>query len=159
MDGLTNHQLLQSLDALSRWAPLVWLRTDDYAYPALQTVHLVGLGLLFGTVCAVDLGILGRMQGLDLRTLARRLLPWTWAGFALALTSGLAMFATMAGDLLTNNAFLVKMGVLLLAAMNAGLLHARGPLNGAQALTRWQARASMLLWTAAITSGRWIAYA
>lgn len=159
MDGLLPLQLLRSLDAWSRWAPLVWLRTDDYAYPALQTVHLVGLGLLFGTVCAVDLRILGRMPGLDLRLLARHLLPWTWCGFALALASGVAMFATMAGDLLTNNAFLVKMGLLLLAGANAGLLHARGPLDGAHTLTRWQARASMLLWIATITSGRWIAYA
>lgn len=151
--------LLLPLDALNRWAPVVWLRTDDYAFPLLQTLHLIGIGLLFGTICAVDLGLLGRLRQLDPRTLAASLLPWTWAGFGLALATGGLMAMTMAAELLTNTAFQLKMGTLLMAGCNAALLHTRGPLDGSSSITRWQARASLVLWIAAITFGRWIAYA
>ena len=151
--------LLLPLDALNRWAPIVWLRTDDYAFPLLQTLHLIGIGLFFGTICAVDLGILGRLRKLEPHVLAASLLPWTWAGFGLALLTGGLMASTMAAELLTNTAFQLKMAVLLLAGCNAGLLHARGPIDGSNAITRWQARSSLLLWIAAIACGRWIAYA
>ena len=35
------------LDALHRWAPVVWLRSDPYAYPSLEIIHLLGIGLVF----------------------------------------------------------------------------------------------------------------
>ena len=88
------------LDALHHWAPIVWLRVHPYAYPTLETIHIVGLALVFGTLWVVDLAILGGLRGLDPRQLARRVLPWTLAGFLLAAASGLTMFATNVADLI-----------------------------------------------------------
>jgi hypothetical protein len=50
------------------------------------------------------------------------------------------------------------MCLLFAAASNAAALHARGPLNTGNALTRFQAVLSLLIWLAVIASGRWIAY-
>ncbi len=146
------------LDALHQWAPIVWLRVHPYAYPTLETLHIVGLALVFGSLWVVDLAILGCLRGLDVRQLARRVLPWTLAGFLLAAASGLTMFATNVADLIDNPAFVLKMGLLFAAGTNAAVLHARGPIDAASGTTRLQAGLSILIWIAVIACGRWIAY-
>lgn len=134
----------------------IWLRTS-LAYPLLETVHLIGLATLFGSVLVVDLRLLGLMRQLDLAALARGVLPWTVLGFLLAAMSGLAMFYARATELVANPYFIVKMGLLMLAGGNAGWLHARGAL-GEDWLSRVQAGLSVLIWLAVIACGRWIAY-
>ena len=150
--------LTGALTALEHWAPVVWLKTSDYAYPTLETVHIVGIAMVFGTLWIVDLAILGRLRGLDVSLLARRVLPWTLTGFLLAASSGLTMFMTNVGDLVANPAFVLKMALLFVAATNAGMLHARGAIDGSSRMTRMQAMASVLIWLAVIACGRWIAY-
>ncbi len=147
-----------ALDLLHHWAPVVWLRVHPYAYPTLETLHIIGLALVFGTLWVVDLAILGWLRGIDLQQLARRVLPWTLAGFLLAATSGLTMFITNVGDLIANPAFVLKIGLLFAAGTNAAVLHARGPIAPVNRTTRWQAVLSILLWIAVIACGRWIAY-
>lgn len=146
------------IDALHHWEPIVWLRVHPYAYPTLETVHIVGLALVFGSLWVVDLAILGGLRGLDPRQLARRVLPWTLAGFVLAAASGLTMFATNVADLVANPAFVIKMGLLFAAGTNAAILHARGAIDATNGTTRLQAGLSLLIWIAVIACGRWIAY-
>lgn len=146
------------LERLQHWAPVAWLRSDPYAYPSLEIVHLLGMGLVFGTLWVVDLAIFGRLRFLDANLLARRILPWTLAGFGLAALSGMAMFLAAVGDLIANPAFVAKMALLCVAATNAAVLHARGPIRADDAATRWQAGLSILLWVGVIACGRWIGY-
>ena len=147
-----------ALDALNRWAPVVWLRTDPYAYPTLEIVHLLGLALVFGTLWVVDLAIFGKLRFVEVNQLARQILPWTLAGFLIAAASGMTMFMSGVGDLIANPAFVAKMGLLCVAGANAAVLHARGPINPASIATRAQAVMSILLWVAVIACGRWIGY-
>ena len=146
------------LDALHRWGPVVWLRTDPYAYPGFEVIHLLGVGLVFGTLWVVDLAIFGKLRFLDVNQLARHVLPWTLVGFLLAAFSGMAMFLAAVGDLISNTAFIAKMGLLCVAGTNAAMLHARGPIDPASSLTRWQAGLSVVVWVAVIACGRWIGY-
>jgi len=146
------------LDAISRWAPVVWLRSDPYAYPSLEIVHLLGIGLVFGTLWVIELAIFGKLAFVDINLLARKVLPWTLAGFMIAAASGIAMFLTAVGDLISNTAFVAKMALLCAAGTNAAALHARGPLDPASTATRAQAALSLLLWVAVIACGRWIGY-
>ena len=146
------------LDALSRWAPVVWLKADPYAYPTLEVVHLLGVGLVFGTLWVVDLAIFGRLRFVNANLLAHSVLPWTLAGFLLAAASGMAMFLCDARDLIANPAFVFKMGLLCVAGTNAAVLHARGPIDPDNLASRWQARLSILVWVCVIACGRWIGY-
>jgi hypothetical protein len=146
------------LDALHRWAPVVWLRSDPYAYPSLEIIHLLGIGLVFGTLWVVDLAIFGKLRFVDPNLLAGKVLPWTLAGFLLAAASGMVMFLSAVGDLISNTAFVAKMGLLCVAGTNAAVLHARGPIDPDNAATRWQAAISVLLWVGVIACGRWIGY-
>ena len=147
-----------TLDALNLWAPIVWLKTNAYAYPTLETMHLIAIALVFGTLWIVDLRLLGVIRAIDARLLANTLLPWTLAGFALALLTGLTMFVSRVGDFISNPAFIIKMCLLLAAGANAAALHARGALDESSAITKTQAALSIAMWIAIIFCGRWIAY-
>ena len=155
---LTPLTALAPLDALSQWAPIVWLKTNPYAYPTLEIVHIVGIALVFGTLWVVDLRILGRMRVFDVNQLAKHVLPWTLLGFTLAAASGLTMFVSRVSDLIANPAFILKIGLLFAAGANAAVLHARGPIMVSSLMTKSQALLSILIWLAVIVCGRWIAY-
>jgi hypothetical protein len=60
--------------------------------------------------------------------------------------------------LLANRAFLLKLGLVSAAGINAAMFHARGGLHKPDAVARAQTVLSVGLWIAAIISGRWIAY-
>ncbi|MBL8520533.1 MAG: hypothetical protein JNK75_07650 [Betaproteobacteria bacterium] len=145
--------------ALAKLPAVVWLKTNAVAYPLLEWVHLVAIATVFGTILIVDARILGAMRALDVRLLARNVLPWTLGGFALALLSGMTMFIARAADFISNPYFIAKLCLLFAAGANAGILHARGPLDPASAATRAQAALSLCLWMGVVFCGRWIAYA
>jgi hypothetical protein len=149
------------LQALDQWAPIIWLKTNVYAYPTLEVMHIVGIAMVFGTLWIVDLRLLLRintLDKLDAQLLARALLPWTIVGFLLAAMTGLTMFVSRIGDLISNTMFISKMCLLFAAGTNAAILHARGALDAKNVVTRLQAGLSILIWLAVITCGRWIAY-
>lgn len=75
------------------------------------------------------------------------------------MASGLLMFASQAEELLANRIFTLKMLLLLLAACNAGLFHARDSLSKMDTLARVYMVISTVLWLSVVTCGRWIAYA
>jgi hypothetical protein len=129
-----------------------------WAYPALEVVHIVGIALLFGNLVLLELRVWGVASSLPVAALARAALPVTLFGFALIAASGLLMFATQAADLLANRSFVLKLGLISLAAMNAALFHARGGLQRLDVWARLQTALSLGLWLGAIICGRWIAY-
>ena len=124
-------------------------------------MHIVGIALVFGTLWIVDLRLLLRINALDkldARALAKALLPWTIVGFLLAAMTGLSMFVSRIGDLISNTMFIIKICLLFAAGTNAAILHARGALDADNVVTRLQAGLSILIWLVVITCGRWIAY-
>jgi uncharacterized membrane protein len=144
--------------SLQHWPFATFVRESPWAYPTLEAVHLVGLALVFGTLWLVELRLLGRLRAFDAAALARAALPWTLAGFALSVTSGLLLFASRADEFVANPAFLAKMGLILAAGVNAAVLHTQGPLDPQRRSTRVQAALSLALWLGVIACGRWIAY-
>ncbi len=147
-----------ALVLLEQWAPLVALKANAYAYPVLEVLHIAAIGIVFGTMWIVDLRLMGLMARLDVNDLAKSVLPWTLFGFLLAMLTGLTMFVTQIGALINNPMFIAKISLLFVAGTNAAILHARGPLDADNRLTRFQAILSLLIWIAVIFCGRWIAY-
>jgi len=138
--------------------PLAWIGSHPVAYPALEVVHLIGIALLLGNLVAFELRVLGAAPALPLQALARLSLGLAVAGFGLVAASGLLMFSSQPNELLANRAFVVKMGLLTGAGVNAAWFHARGGLQTLDRLARAQTLLSLGLWIAVIISGRWIAY-
>ena len=144
------------LDAITIFfAPL---RTNAYAYPTLEVVHIIGIGLLLGNLVLLECRVWGAGKSIPVSDLARLTLTLSLAGFSLAALSGSIMFATQSGDLLANRAFVYKMGLLMLASCNAAWFHARGSLQKLDTVARLQTLASSIIWIAVIFCGRWIAY-
>ncbi len=137
---------------------LAWVASHPIAYPALEVLHITGIALLLGSLVLLELRVWGLAADLPLRPLARLSLSVTLTGFGLAACSGLLMFAAQPLELLSNRAFVVKLGLVLLAGLNAAWFHGRDSLARCDGLARAQTVLSTGLWLAAIASGRWIAY-
>jgi len=141
-----------------RFEGITWLARSSWAYPALEVLHIVGIALLLGSLVVVERRVWGAAPALPLAALARLALPVTLAGFLLVAVSGLLMFAANPNDMLANRAFLLKLGLVSLAGLNAACFHARGSLARADGLARALTVLSLGLWLGAIICGRWIAY-
>ena len=137
---------------------LAGLQSHPWAYPVLEIVHIVGIALLFGNLVLFELRLFGRGALLPLAELARLALGVAVAGFVLAAVSGGLMFASQPQELLANDAFLLKLGLLLAGGTNAVLFHVRGGIRRADALARTQMLLSTMIWLAVLACGRWIAY-
>ena len=145
-----------ALDALSN--ALAPLRTHPWAYPVLEALHILGIALLIGNLVLLEFRVWGRASALPVRQLAHLALSIALAGFALAATTGLLMFASQSSELLANRAFTLKLLLLFLAGCNAAWFHARDSLAKLDALAKAQTMFSALLWLAVIACGRAIAY-
>jgi uncharacterized membrane protein len=90
-----------------------------WGWPASETVHFIGLCLLFGVVLLVDLRMLGFLKGIPYSTL-HRLLPWGVLGFGLNVVTGILFFIGAPPDFYVNNSvFVWKLALILVAGANA----------------------------------------
>lgn len=134
------------------------LASHAWAYPMLEVVHLLGVGLLLGNLTLLELRVFGLGRALPVEPLAKLSLGLVAAGFLLAAASGLLMFATQAGELLANRAFTAKMLLLMLAGANAGWFHGRQSLQRLDATARVLMGVSTVIWLLVLTCGRSIGY-
>jgi hypothetical protein len=154
-------------EALEGWAVAEAIRSDAVLYPITETAHLVGVAIVLGAVATLDLRLLGLSRALPAGLLGRHTLALVWAGFAVAVVSGVLLFATRATALADNPALQVKAALLLLAGLNAACFHVgpgRSMLRRPQSWTpsggaRLIAAMSLTLWLAVAVGGQWIAYA
>jgi hypothetical protein len=146
------------------WA--VQLEESDNLFPIIESAHVLGIGLMAGTIIIVDLRVLGRVfQQQPVRRIAETLLPYTWLGFALMIGSGIPLFAAEAIKVIHNPAFQVKMILLACAAANAVVFHRTvyrtvddwGSRAASPLPARMLAGTSAVLWFAVIVAGRLIA--
>lgn len=118
-------------DLIQHWAQ--WLgetaiaeaiATSAYLFPFLESVHVVGVGLVIGTIWIVDLRLLGlASKGRTVREVANHMLPIAWAGFGVAVFSGALMFIANATSYVENRAFQLKLVVLMIAGINMLVFH------------------------------------
>ncbi len=134
------------------------ITSSAWLYPALEIVHIIGIALLLGNLVLLELRVFGKGAALPVAALARLSLGLAGTGFALAALSGVVMFATQPGELLSNRAFTLKMLLLFAAGCNAALFHGRGSLEKLDGMARLMMVVSTLIWVAVIACGRWIAY-
>ena len=153
-------------DPIAQSALAAFVRESVWAYPFLETLHVIGLALVFGPILLFDLRVLGWNKDLAVPRLHKALLPLVWSGFALNAASGVLLFISDASEFAANTALRYKMVLLVLAGLNALYFQARiapgvtvwDRETRAPANARISAAASIALWLAIITAGRMIAY-
>jgi hypothetical protein len=139
-----------------------WLRESPsiWAYPAVLTLHTLGLGVLVGGNAVLDLRLLGWGRGVPLASL-EKLFPVMWVGFWVNALSGVALFVADATTKGTTRVFMAKLaiiavGVIVLMALRR-TVYGRG--DAAESSTaRLLAAVSLVLWFLAIVTGRYMAY-
>ena len=90
-----------------------------WGWPASETVHFIGLSLLFGVVLLVDLRMLGFLKSIPYSAL-HRLLPWGVLGFGVNVVTGILFFIGAPPDFYVNNpVFIWKLALILVAGANA----------------------------------------
>jgi hypothetical protein len=143
------------------------VRDSLYLFPLIESVHVMGLSVVFGTIIIVDLRLLGLASGdRHYARLSSELLKITWGAFAIAAVTGTMMFATNARVYVGNTSFLVKMLLLALAGLNMLLFQA----TTGRSMAIWDANrlipragkvaaaCSLTLWIAIIFAGRIIGF-
>lgn len=143
------------------------IRASLYIFPLIEAIHVLGLALVFGTIAIIDLRLLGvASTRRSFRRMASDILKWTWAGFAVTVTTGVLMFITNAGVYYHNSFFRAKMLLLALSGLNMLVFE----LTAGRSIHRWdkapsaprigQATAilSIGLWITIIFLGRWIGF-
>ncbi len=144
------------ITGLTAWAAP--LRTHPWAYPALEALHILGIALLLGNLVLIELRVWGRGATLPVQALARLSLGLAVLGFGLAMVTGGLMFVSQALELIANRAFVIKMLLVMMAGINASVLHARGGLSKLDGWAKAQTALSLLIWVSVVALGRAIAY-
>jgi hypothetical protein len=151
------------------WLQSTWIADAvikfGWLYPALESAHYIGIACLVGGIMLIDMRLLGFAKRLPIATMIT-LLPWVWAGFLINLVSGGIIFIYGATNFGVNRMFWLKMGLVVLAGINAFLFEVaarRGRtswvITGDAPLTvKGIATLSFLLWIGVVTTGRWMAY-
>jgi len=129
-----------------------------WMWPTCETLHFVGLSLLLGVVLVVDLRVLGFMRGVSFQSL-HRLLPWAAIGFGINIGTGMLFFVGIPGQYTKNPAFYWKIGLAMLAALNAVYFTvldqpwSLGPKEDAPLAAKIAAGSAMLLWLGVLYFG------
>ncbi|MCU1235846.1 MAG: putative rane protein [Candidatus Solibacter sp.] len=143
------------------------IRELDWVFPIIETVHVLAIALVAGTVAIVDLRLLGIVLKHErVSQVAGRVLPLTWAGFVAMFVSGGLLFLAEATKSYANPAFRLKMLLLFIAGLNPLVFHSTIYRSVAAwddaRTTPWRARLtaalSLTLWSGIIVAGRAIAY-
>jgi hypothetical protein len=147
--------------AMRQW---LWL------YPTVEIVHIVGIGLLFGSIVVFDLRLLGIARDIPVKRLAKHVLPWSAGSFLLIVPSGLLMFTAHATEFIDSEVFVLKMLLIMAAALNAALFHTitfrTADVWDSEEMrklppppsARLAGGLSLVIWIAVIACGRLLAY-
>ncbi|HJN96082.1 MAG: hypothetical protein CMQ15_09285 [Gammaproteobacteria bacterium] len=160
MGGLLSGSFLQ---AGALWA----LRNIPGFPPIIQTVHILGIAVVMGSVVLLDLRILGlAVPSQKISEMSRRVMPWFWWALASNFVSGSFFLFGRPNRYFNNPIFGWKLSFLIPAILLTLFFHlmskAQTDYWELNSKRLWTARAiallSLGLWIMVAMAGRWIAY-
>lgn len=138
-----------------------------WVWPLVESTHVLGITLFVGTVAMNDLRLVGAaFRSIPVSAFTGRLLPWTRAGFALMVVTGLLLFYSSPLRYYHNVFFRLKVLLLVLAGLNAFVFHAGVHRRVAEwdddevlpPKARLAGAVSLITWALIVVAGRMIAY-
>jgi hypothetical protein len=143
------------------------LHESLFMYPLVESTHVLTLMLFVGMTVMWDLRLLGlAFTNVPISEAARRILPWSRAGFVLMVVTGALLFYAIPVRNYQNVFFRVKMIMFALALLNIWYFHTRtersigawDTLPRPPRAARMAAVVSITLWFLIVVAGRMIAY-
>jgi hypothetical protein len=156
-----------SLLPFFEWCEATWLgdliRNSPFAFAAIESVHLLGLAVIGGSVLLVDLRLLGLgLTRQPVSELAEDVKPWLVVSLIVMLTTGVALFLSESIKCYYSIPFWVKMYSLAFAIVFTFTVKRRvtsadqGGMRPAWA--RLVGLISLALWFGVGAGGRWIGF-
>ena len=140
---------------------------SDWMFPTIETVHVLALTIVVGSIAMLDLRLLGvSTRNFGVMQLSEETLPWTWGAFVIAAITGMLMFVSSATTYYENLPFRIKIVLLVLAGINMAVFH----LGAWRAVHSWNhklpppmasriaASLSLIFWIGVVVAGRWIGF-
>jgi hypothetical protein len=122
---MTLDSVLQMVEPVLRTTPVgAWVRHSQWAWPALESLHFIGMSVLIGTIGLFDLRLLGFARGVPYAAL-HRLIPLGIAGYTLNLVTGFCFLSGTPDQYLFNLAFRVKLTCMAIAGLNVVFFYTR----------------------------------
>jgi hypothetical protein len=143
------------------------IQSAGWIIPALQTIHILSVAVVFSSATLVDLRIWRLLdRDVPLPEIARRFLPTIWPVLLILLLTGSLLIVGEPRRSLLNSTFYLKMALLAVAIMlTAGLQRSISSSSNFWDKNRWRrmagqfaAAVSILVWCSILFAGRWIAY-
>ena len=162
---------METLTAVSTWLAstslTTWLASRVWVVPALQSIHILAIGIILASLAMLDLrlaGFIGREQ--SMRDMTLRFYPWIWGALSVLVITGILQIMAEPARELLNWVFWTKMGLIVTAVLFTApvkrLLEDRRFRDlppRKQRIVRTCGLVSLALWVLVVTCGRWIAYA
>ena len=150
---------LRSFTGVANFMQMHW------SWPAAESAHFIGLTLLFGSIAAWDLRLVGLLKEVPVAAF-HRLVPFAILGFAINAASGSMFLMAFPEQYVYNRAFQLKVLCLILAGLNVTLFYLTSFRriatleSGQQApfLGRLSGAVSLALWVTVIICGRMITF-
>ena len=152
---------------LFQWLEAFWLGqfivSSNWLFPVIESIHLLGLAVMGGSVLIVDM----RMLGLGLRDravaeIARDARPFMIGALVVMVLSGVSLFLAEPIKCYYSPAFWVKMWSLAIATVYTFTLRTRvtraEPVRNTARLQMLAGALSIALWFTVAAGGRWIGF-
>jgi uncharacterized membrane protein len=136
---------------------------ESWVWPACETIHFVGLCMLFSVVLIVDLRMLGMIKSVSYAAVFQ-LLPLGMLGFGLNLITGMLFFIGNPGQYVHNVMFFWKIVLVMLGGFNVlyfTLDHEPwevGAGDDAPLTAKIAAASAMFLWAAVLFCGHMLPF-
>lgn len=151
---------MEVLQAIEQLEPVRLLKSSFVAYPVINALHIAAIGALFTSVLLMDLSVLGWIRSVPREKLVSLLRRVALVALVIALLTGLTLFSVQPMNYVRNPAFLAKLALIVLAALNFFAFTAldRSQARGNSPALRVLAGASILLWSGVLLAGRFIGF-
>ena len=171
LGGEIRHPEIQSARALADNANVpdiarsigLFVNGHSWVWPTCETLHFIGLSLLFTVVLIVDLRLLGMAKKFSFAALYQ-LLPLGILGFSMNLVTGMLFFIASPEQYVKNVSFHWKILFVMLAGINALYFMlveepwAIGPGDDAPASAKFAAASAIFLWVGVLFFGHMLPF-
>jgi hypothetical protein len=141
-----------------------YIRSKTWVFPIIETIHILALTILFGTVFLLDLRLMNAgLRRQPIALLSKTLLPYTETSIVIILLTGFSLFLSEALKCYGNAGFQLKMVFLGLAlifhyALFRRLAQSDKRMEAYPILAKMAAVISMFLWFGVGVGGRAIGF-
>ena len=162
--------IAELLTAVEAWPISAAMRGEqpgtEWLFPIIETLHVMALTLVVGSIAMMDLRLLGiASRNSAVSRLSNEVLPWTWTAWTVAAVFGTLMFMAKAQTYAGNLQFRLKFVCMGLAALNMLIFH----FGAYRDVERWDegkppmsakmaGALSLSLWIGVVFFGRWVGF-